>query len=131
MLCNTGSPAWRSVMTWVGGRRGGGEAQEGGDTRMGACVLSRFSSVRVQLFVTLRTLACQAPLSMGFSRQEHWSGLPCPPPGDLHNLGIKLISLMSAVSAGTFFTTFANWQLWLICVVVRKKSTEHYKAIFL
>ena len=35
------------------------------------------------------TLACQAPLSMGFSRQEYWSGLPCPPPGDLPDPGIK------------------------------------------
>ena len=47
-----------------------------------ACVmLSCFS--RVQLFMTLWTVACQAPLSMGLSRQEYWSGLPCPPPGDL------------------------------------------------
>ena len=37
---------------------------------------------RVQLFVTPRTVACQVPLSKGFSRQEYWSGLPCPPPGD-------------------------------------------------
>ena len=35
------------------------------------------------------TVACQAPLSLGFSRQEHWSGLPCPPPGDLPNSGIE------------------------------------------
>ena len=42
------------------------------------CVLSHFSPV--QLFVTPWTVACQAPLSMGFSRQEHWSGLPSPPP---------------------------------------------------
>ena len=41
------------------------------------------SPSRVRLFVTLRTIACQAPLSMGFSRQEHWSGLPFPPPGHL------------------------------------------------
>ena len=46
-----------------------------------ACVLSHFSHVR--LCVTLWTVACQAPLSMGFSRQEHWSGLLCPPPRDL------------------------------------------------
>ena len=37
-------------------------------------------------------IAHQAPLSMGFSRQEHWSGMPCPPPGDLPNPGIKLVS---------------------------------------
>ena len=52
------------------------------------CMLSHLSCV--QLFVTLWTVACQAPLSMGFSRQEHWSGLLCPPPGDLPNPGIKL-----------------------------------------
>ena len=50
-------------------------------------MLSLFS--RVQLFVTLWSVAHQAPLSMGFSRQEHWSGLPCPPPGDLPDPGVK------------------------------------------
>ena len=42
--------------------------------------------------VTLWTAACQAPLSMGFSRQEYWSGLPGPPPGDLPSPGIKPMS---------------------------------------
>ena len=50
-------------------------------------MLSHFS--RVQLFVTPWAEAHQAPLSMGFSRQEHWSGLPCPPPGDLPDPGIE------------------------------------------
>ena len=50
-------------------------------------VLSCFS--HVQLFATPWTVACQAPLSMEFSRQEYWSGLPCPPPGYLHNLGTE------------------------------------------
>ena len=44
---------------------------------------------RVQLFATLWTVAHQAPLSMGFSRQEYWSGLPFPFPGDLPNPGIE------------------------------------------
>ena len=52
-----------------------------------ACVLSRFS--RVQLFATLQTVAHQAPLSVGFSRQEYWSGLPFPSPGDPPNPGIE------------------------------------------
>ena len=43
----------------------------------------------VQLFATLWTVACQAPLSMGFSRQEYWSGVPFPSPGDLPNPGIE------------------------------------------
>ena len=47
----------------------------------------RFSSVR--LFATLWTVARQAPLSVGFSRQEYWSGFPCPSPGDLLHPGIK------------------------------------------
>ena len=50
------------------------------------CVLSCFSCAR--LFATLWTVARQFPLSMGFPRREYWRGLPCPPPGDLPNLGI-------------------------------------------
>ena len=46
-----------------------------------------------QTLVTPWTVARQAPLSMGFSRQEYWSGLPCPPPGDLPDLGIEPASL--------------------------------------
>ena len=56
-------------------------------------VLSRLS--RVRLFLTPWTVACQAPLSMGFSRQESWRGLPCPSPGDLPDPGIQPTSLMS------------------------------------
>ena len=51
------------------------------------CLVCHFSPV--QLFATLWTVACQVPLSMGFSRQEHWSGLPCPPPVDLLHPGIE------------------------------------------
>ena len=57
------------------------------------CMLSCFS--RVWLFVTLWTVVFQAPLSMGFSRQEYWSGLPFPPPADLLDPGMELMSLMS------------------------------------
>ena len=58
-----------------------------------------------QLFVIV---ACPTPLSMGFSRQEHWSGLPCPPPGDLLDPGIEPESLMPLALAGCFFTTCAT-----------------------
>ena len=44
-------------------------------------------------FATLWTVACQAPLSMGFSSEEYWSGLPFPTPGDLPNIGIEPLSL--------------------------------------
>ena len=56
----------------------------------------------VRLFATLWTVAHQAPLSMGFSRQEYWSELPCPPPWDLPNPGIKLVSLTSTALALEF-----------------------------
>ena len=56
----------------------------------------------VRLFATPWTAALQAPLSMGFPRQEYWSGLPFPPPGDRPDLGI---SLVSPALAGAFFTT--------------------------
>ena len=56
----------------------------------------------VQLFATPWTAACQVPLSMGFSRQEYWRGLPFPPPGDLPNPGMESAS---PAFAGGFFTT--------------------------
>ena len=55
------------------------------------------------------TVACQATLSMGFSRQEHWSGLPSPFSGELPNPGIKPVSLSPAL-AGDFFTTNTPWE---------------------
>ena len=54
---------------------------------MCACVLS--CSNHVEPFVTLWTTACHVPLSMGFSRQEYWTGLPCPPPGNLPDPGLE------------------------------------------
>ena len=77
----------------------GKEAQDGEDI----CMLL-FSSCFsfVQLFVTLWTVTFQAPLSMGFSRQEHWSGLPFLSPGDLPDPGIEPAS---PALAGRFFAT--------------------------
>ena len=76
-----------------------------------ACVLSLFG--HVQLCVTLWTIAHQAPLSMGLSRQEYWSGLPCPPPGDLPDPGIKPASLTSSALAGFFLFLF-----FFVCLFV-------------
>ena len=81
-----------------------------------ASVLSHFS--RVQLCVTLWTVAHQAPLSMGFSRQEYWSGLPWPPPGDLPDPGTEPVSLTSPALAGGFFTTSATWEVLLLTLSV-------------
>ena len=57
------------------------------------CMRSRFS--HVQFFATPWTIARQAPVSMGLSRQEYWSGLPFPPPGNLHDPGLELASFTS------------------------------------
>ena len=73
------------------------------------CVLSRRS--RVGLLATPRTVARQTSLSVGFPRQEHWSGLPCPPPpGDLPDPGIEPASLTSPALAAGFFTTSTTWE---------------------
>ena len=69
------------------------------------CVLSC-----VQLYVTSGTVDCQAPLSMEFSRQKYWTGLPLPPPGDLPNPGTEPMSLMSSAFAVQFLTTSATWE---------------------
>ena len=66
-------------------------------------MLSHFS--HVQLFETLWNVAHQAPLSMGFPRQEYWSGLTCPPLEDLPDPGIKPVSLTSPSLADRFFMT--------------------------
>ena len=75
-------------------------------------MLRRFS--HVQLFVTPWTVACQAPLSVGFPRQEYWSGLPFPSPGDLPDPGIEPVSLTSPAwaLAGRFFTTITTWVMY-------------------
>ena len=70
-----------------------------------ACMLSRLS--RVQLFPTPWTVAHQAPRPMDFSKQEYWSELPFPPPGDLPKPGILPTSLPAL--ADGFFTTSATW----------------------
>ena len=72
------------------------------------CMLTGFTYV--QLFATPWTIACQVPLSMGFSRQEYWSGLPFPPPGNFLDPEIETVSLMFPALAGRFFTTSTTWE---------------------
>ena len=72
------------------------------------CVCARTRTCALshrRLFVILWTVAHQAPLSMGFPRQEYWSGLLFPSPGDLPDLGIKPVSPVSPTLAGRFFPT--------------------------
>ena len=81
------------------------------------CVWSCLS--HAQLFATLWTVAHQAPLPMGFSRQEYWSGLPFPSSGDSPDPRIELVSLTSPALAGSIFTASATWK-------VQRKSTGIY-----
>ena len=94
------------------------------------CVLIHFS--RVRLFATPRTVARQASLSMGFSKQEYWSGLPFPYPGDLPDPGIEPMSLASPAVAGRFFTaspSHLNCQLaWLPRSVIKADALEGHGA---
>ena len=87
-----------------------------------SCMLSRFSEV--QLFVTPWTVARQAPLSMGFSRQEYWSGLPFPSPGDLPNPGIELVSLSTLV--GDFSSTNTTWEAHILPSYVENTGNTSY-----
>ena len=85
--------------------------------RMHACVRARHFS-RVRLFGTPWTVARQPPLSMGFSRQEYWGGLLCPPLEDLSNPGIEPTSPMSPESSGGFST--GPWE-WVLSVRLRPR----------
>ena len=89
------------------GKEGGGSLEtDGAKGQTSDSVLCRFSHVR--LFETPQTVAQHASLSMGFSRQEYWSGLPFSSPGDFPNPGMESVSLLSPELAGRFFTTSAT-----------------------
>ena len=85
-------------------------------TCMHACMLNHFSCV--WLFAIPWSIALQAPLSMGFSKQEYWRVLPCPPPGDLPNPRIEPVSLTSPVLAGRFFTISTTWEAHLKTLII-------------
>ena len=71
------------------------------------CVLIHFSHVRLSYPMDCSP---QAPLSMGFPREEYWSRLPFPPPGDLPDSGIEPASLIPPELEGEFFTTSTTWE---------------------
>ena len=73
---------------------------------------------------TLCTVAHQAPLSMGFFRQEYWNGLPCPPPGDLPNLGTEPVSLTSPALADRFFTTSATLEVYTTSITITVPTSQ-------
>ena len=88
------------------------------------CVCSVMSdSLQPHWLQSPQTVAHQAPLSMGFSRKEYWSGLPIPPPGDLPDPGIKPVSFSSPALRGRFFITSTTWEAW-ICESVQFSSVQ-------
>ena len=90
-------------------------------------MLSHFSCV--QLFATLWTVAHQASLSMGFPRQEYWSGLPFPSPGDFLNQAIEPTSLMSPALAGRYFPTSAIWEVQSsVCLVAQSCLLQPHRV---
>ena len=86
-------------------------------------------SVAMSDFASLWTVAFQAPLSMGSSRQEYWSGWPCPPPGVLPDPGIKPESLTSPALEGQFFTTSATWEAPSLIIIPIKKNCTHLSRL--
>ena len=94
------------------------------------CVLVCYVTCYVQLFVALWTVALQAPLSIGFSRQESWRGLPCPPAGDLLDQEIEPMSVISSALAGGFFTTNATWEEMLEIRVWGGQRCIDFRALF-
>ena len=102
---------WRWISRWLLDRKiwyKAGNSRFNNMETLPLChaVLICFSCV--WLCVTLWIVACQAPLSMGFSRQEYWSGLPCPPPGDLPDPGIKPIYVF-------YVSCIGMWVLYHYC----------------
>ena len=95
--------------------------QQQKQTHVCACVLSR-----VRLFVAPWTVAHQAPLSMGFSRQEYWSGLPFPSPGDLPDPGIKCVSCIGRLTAGPPGKHF-TWDLSMGLSYLLQKNQKKIK----
>ena len=95
-------------------------------------VVERYISLRhVWLFATPWTVAHQTPLSMGFPRQEYWSGLPFPIPGDLPNPGIGPLFLTSPALAGRLFTTSTIWKAQLLRWTILKlyESNSNYEGL--
>ena len=102
------------------------------------CTLNLYNAVcakslQQRLFGTICTVAHQVPLSIRFSRQEYWSGLPFPSSGELLDPGIEAASLTSPVLAGSIFTTSITWEahmvLWLkyISIKLEEKNVKLIK----
>ena len=92
---------------------------------MCVCVLNH-----VRLFVSPQTVAHQGPLSMGFPRQEHWSGVPCPPPGHLPGSESEPMSIVSPALAGRFLTTLPPEKLFVQGISSNKSNNYNCHSDF-
>ena len=81
-----------------------------------------------QLFATLRTVGHEAALSMGFSRQESWSGLPCPPPGDLPDSGMELVSPLSFALQGDSFPLSHQGSPYIMIWILNRSFSKKKKS---
>ena len=88
-------------------------------------------SCNMDITVTAWTVARQAPLSVAFSRQEHWSGLPFPSPGHLPDPGIEPTSPASPILAGRFFTTKPPGKPKIFTQFFFKETTNNHISCFL
>jgi len=90
------------------------------------CVCAKSLQLCPNSLWSLWTAACQVPLSMGFSRQEYWSGLPCPPPGDLPDPGIKPASLPSNLhwQAGSLLLAPPGKPFTCYCCILKSDNTN-------
>ena len=88
-------------------------------------LLSPFS--RARLFATPWIVTHQAPLSMGFSRQAYWSGLPCPPPGDLPDPGIEPPCLLRLLLGSEFFTTSITWEAPCVYIYIYTQGCHAHR----
>ena len=116
LFCWLPPPTWIQCHTWV-------------ESNGGRYFLFLFFSSHVWFFVIPWATSCQALLSMEFSRQEYWSGLWFPPPGDLPDPGIEPVSLASPALAGSFFTNYATWQA-LLCMLNRSQLLFYDSKLF-
>ena len=106
MATQTNILAWRIPWTEEpDGLQSMGSQRVGHDWATNSAIIRAHSLSPFWLFAILWTVACQAPLSMAFSRQKYWSGLPFPSTGALPDPGIEPMSSMSSSLAGRFFTT--------------------------
>ena len=95
-----------------------------------ACMGAQFLG-HVYLFVTSWTVVCQAALSLGFSRQEYWSGLPFPSPGNLPDPGIEPVSPTPPLLAGRFFTTEPPGKFKHLYIVEKRPNCFAFKILAL